>query len=197
MSNKDLKSSLLFYKFLLENGFEQGKCNGILELIQDVPNSISKYLTEKQNQLLLSKKVNYPDLEKYDIYGARGYLDSENGIIIPKTSETKNYFKTHFPLINYFNYEYPNTICFDTVLAFHTWDLNDLTDEMKQFISPIYYSFENYYIGFITNKDDKTINSKLNLYYSLLDSINNKNRNKHILVEKKAEDKELYLIRKR
>ena len=82
MNNEDDAKLLLEYMIL--NGFSPRSYHNILELNQTVNNSLSKYLKEYK-QFLLSTKVNYQELLEHNIKGARGYLDRNDGIVIPKS----------------------------------------------------------------------------------------------------------------
>ena len=72
--NNTRKESYLFLKYLLEEGkFNPSNYEGILELGQSAPNSLSRCLRDF-NQYLLSKKVIYEELDSLGLNGAYGYL---------------------------------------------------------------------------------------------------------------------------
>lgn len=202
MNNKEIgdllkkEKSQLFLDFMLANGFNPNNYSKILELIQSVPDSLSKYLNDYE-QFLLSKKVEYPDLERYDVKGALGYIDNDNGIIVPKTFEADEYFNFHKPKVPYHvhGYIYPSILDFDSVVALHDWDSNSV----GQLKSTLYYPIENYYLGFITDKFDANLGIKVDYYRLLLDVINKKNIGEHTIIHDTitSEDKELYLIKRK
>ncbi len=94
--------SELFYAFLQENGFKPNNCGGILELNSSVSNSSSQYMSEYP-QFLLSEHVDYSELSHHQIEGAKGYLTTGNGIVVPKSLAADDYFdaKKHMSLIKY------------------------------------------------------------------------------------------------
>ena len=97
--NNTRKESYLFLKYLLEEGkFNPNNYEGILELGQSVPNSLSKYLRDF-NQYLLSKKVVYEELDSLGLNGAYGYL--EQGIFVPKSLENDKHFIEDAPKVPY------------------------------------------------------------------------------------------------
>ena len=197
MKNTELnenKDALLFLEYIINNGFNPNNYENILELIQSVPNSMSKYL-KSYRQFLLSKKVNYSDLEKYRIKGANGYLNGENGIFIPKNPEADEYFsyKFHHKKYKANRYRYPNILNFNSVITYHDWSIEDIS----QIKSTLYYLIKDYYIGFITNKSDKNLGQKLKFYQDLLEEINMTTPSRHTIVHDTINNKELYLIKKK
>ena len=96
---------------MISEGFNPNYYQRILELLQSAPLSLSKDL-KKYNPYLLSKKVNYQELEDYGIDGAYGYLENSK-ILVPKTFYNDNHF-LHQPiksLYNRYSYSIPFT-CF-------------------------------------------------------------------------------------
>lgn len=86
------ENTRIFLDFLIDNGFNPENYRNILEIIQSVPNSVSKYL-KNYPQFLLSEKVDYSELISHQLKGANGYIDKNGRIIVPKTEEGDKYFK--------------------------------------------------------------------------------------------------------
>ena len=63
-----LTNDEIFLDYLIANGFQSQNYKNILELIQSVPNSISKYLKDYR-QFLLAEKIDYSELVSYKIKG--------------------------------------------------------------------------------------------------------------------------------
>ncbi len=190
----------LFYEFLLKNGFvpEYYKTNkGVLEVMQTVSNSLSQYLKDYR-QFLVSSKVDYEELEKNHIKGARGELDIKKGIQMEKIVPPKFYNKEKVRVI----YPTHEIICpsmeeFDTIIAYNDW---------KSCISQIHtllvlaqnYPDHEKYLGFIADKKDVNLYSKVGIYKSALECLNRTSTFPYELIheENREEQKELYLIKK-
>ncbi len=99
MKEREKDNAYLFLEFMVNNGFNPNHHYNILELIQDVPNSMSKYLIDYP-QFLLSDRVEYLDLEEYGVRGARGTLTA-SGISVPKSLEADAYFERNTPKLPY------------------------------------------------------------------------------------------------
>ena len=190
------KEPLLFFEFLIENGFNPNNYKNILELNNSVSESISKYIN-KYPQFLLSSKVEYNELLKYNVKGARGWIEEKTGIVVPKTVVATEYFRK----INSENksqrhiFDYPGISDFNSVIAYHNWTQEDL----KQIISILNYPTENYYIGFMTEFNDINLKEKLEFYRLILKVINETAMTEHELVYEsiRSKNKKLYLIRKK
>ena len=76
-------NSSLFLQYIESQGFKCDDYNRILELFQSSRSSLSQYLTGF-NQYLLSKSVNYDELDEMGIDGAYGYMDDFGSILVPK-----------------------------------------------------------------------------------------------------------------
>lgn len=113
------KNSLLVLGAMVANGFKPGDCNKILELFQPASDSISQHLNQFE-QFLLSKNVNYDDLERYNIKGACGYLDEKDGIFIKNTTKSNKYFDVYESkaMCQPNNWNYPTISEFDSVNSF-------------------------------------------------------------------------------
>ena len=109
MENVD---SILFLDYIISNGFNPENYDGILELFSSARKSMSRELTD-YNQFLLSRNLDYSELEEFGLNGALGYLN-EDGIRIPRTiasddkflnSKIKGLYGKHFypvPTMNHF-----------------------------------------------------------------------------------------------
>ena len=190
---------LLFYDFLKVYGFNPYNYRRILELNSSVEESISQYLKD-YNQFLLSEKVEYKELEKYGIEGACGYLESDSGIIVPKSLEADDYFERHKPLVSYkiHGYVYPGIDEFDTIVTTHEWERRDV----EQLMFSKNYPMENFYIGTISDildKNDERSSNRLNLYCALAACISDITPYEHEVINERVsgKNKELYLIRRK
>lgn len=188
--------SLLMLKYMLSEGFNPNNYQRILELLQSAPLSLSKELRE-YNPYLLSKKVNYQELNDYCIDGAYGYLE-DSKILVSKTIYNDDHF-LYQPvkrLYKKYSYDIPSIEEFDTVVFFEDFSEGDLSAEQEDhLINAVKNSlkFKNLYFGFITQMNypqmdyvDKTIKQKIdqtNSYKLSYETVSEKN-------------KKLYLIRK-
>lgn len=193
-------NSWVFLKFMLGNSFNPENYNNILELAQSVPNSLSQYLTNDK-QFLLSKMVSYTDLETHYIRGAKGYIDANEGIVVPKSSEADAYFRNHQEMTHNEQtprYVYPTITDFDSIISYYDWTTITNSNLLKEITPSIFFPFKNYYIGFIANKDDKYLSEKVSIFLDILEVINKHSSQKHTLVHDTISDKnkEFYLIKK-
>lgn len=188
--------SLLMLKYMLSEGFNPNNYQRILELLQSAPLSLSKEL-RAYNPYLLSKKINYQELNDYCIDGAYGYLE-DSKILVPKTIYNDYHF-LHQPvkrLYKKYSYDIPSIEEFDTVVFFEDFSEGDLSAEQEDhLINAMKNSlkFKNLYFGLITPMNypqmdyvDKTIKQKIdqaNRYKLSYETVSEKN-------------KKLYLIRK-
>lgn len=193
----------IFLDFLLVNGFNPKPNQNILELIQPVHLSISKYL-KNYSQFLLSSQVVYQDLVSEQIKGANGYLGERGKIIVPKTEAGDNYFREmamslKIPYTKNIPYFHPLINDFDFLIAYY-----DLTVQNQISIEPIlkalYSLIENKYIGFIANtSDQKTLTQNSEIFAILLKIIQDKTHQEYTIVRRTIykQGKELCLIKKR
>ena len=174
------EDSLLFYQYIKYNGYNQDYDEKTLELVNPVHKSVSRYLKkDSYSQFLLSREVKYEDLDSYDIDGANGYIDKNNGIVIPNINN-KNINNIDLDLFKY-------------LVIFHDWNRNHL----EQINQIIYLDRKlKKYIGFIFNNGDTNKNEKIGLHKNILYYINVINLYEHTIVHDTINnDKELYLIK--
>lgn len=193
--------SRMFLEFMFVNKFQPEYYSNILELIQSVPNSLSQYLTN-YNQFLLSEQVVYVDLENYKISGAHGYIDKNEGIVVPKSIEADTYFRDHQNKVPYKQiprYIYPMITDFDSIISYYDWTGVKDRKLLGQITSSMYFLTQNHYTGFILNKDDEILKEKLDIISNMLEGINKSSSQEHILVHDTISsiNKEFYLIKKR
>ena len=193
--------SRMFLEFMFENKFQPEYYSSILELIQSVPNSLSQYLTNYK-QFLLSEQVSYADLENYKISGARGYIDKNEGIVVPKNIEADAYFRNHqdkVPDKQIPRYIYPTVTDFDSIISYYDWTAITDGKLLRQLTSSIYFPVQNHYAGFILNKDDEDLKEKVVIIFDILDGINKSYSQEHTLAHDTISSisKEFYLIKKR
>lgn len=194
-------NALLFWGFINAYGFNPNNYSNNLELIQPVSNSISQYLKD-YNHFLLSKSVRYEDLENYGLKGACGYIDKNEGIIVPKSIEGDEYFRNHqgkVPSKQIPRYSYPAITDFDSIVSYYDWTSNTTMEQLRQITESIYFPFSDRYIGFITNKDDEKLLEKVGIIYDILTVINNSEQKQYKLIHDTVsnKNKELYLIKKK
>lgn len=182
-------NSALFLQYIEAYGFNPSNYMTIWELVQSAKGSMSQFLRE-YNQYLLSRKVNYNDLDALGINGAYGYFH-EDGICIPKTTENDNRF-LHTPVKRLYtphSYSYPNIEEFDAIIA------NGTSVYMKNVAN-----FEqDKYLGFCMDENDENLGISLERYERLLDLINRQSRSEYVFEHDKisSKGKELCLIRKK
>lgn len=192
------QDSLLMLKYMISEGFNPNYYQRILELLQSAPLSLSKDL-KKYNPYLLSKKVNYQELEDYGIDGAYGYLE-DSKILVPKTFYNDNHF-LHQPiksLYNRYSYSIPSTEDFDTVVFFEDFSEDNLSNETE---SKIIFNavenslnFKNLYFGFITKMNYPQMDYVDQIIKHKIDQTDNYKLSYETVNE---ENKKLYLIKKK
>ncbi len=192
---KDTKNSMLFLQYLIANGFNPNNYNEILELGQSVPNSLSQFLTIFR-QYLLSRKVIYSELDKYEMNGAFGYMQ-QGEIYVPKTPENDQHFLYEAPKVPYnrYYYSYPCINEFDVIICEGLDVSLSQTTKLRQ---------DKYYglcLDAINEKDsyaEDARRKKLIALGTLLNSMNSSDRNSYELAldEDKKLGKEFYLIKK-
>lgn len=81
--NLNAEKSKLFLEYIQSYGFNPNNYERILEILQSADGSMSQFLTDYR-QYLLSRQVDYSELDVLGIDGANGYI--ENGdILVPKS----------------------------------------------------------------------------------------------------------------
>ena len=203
LQNPSIKNELsrMFLEFMFANTFQPENYANILELIQSVPNSLSQYLT-KYKQFLLSEQVSYVDLENSKIHGACGYIDKSEGIVVPKSIEADVYFRNQqgkVPDKQIPRYIYPTITEFDSIISYYDWTAITDTKSLKQITSSLYFPFQNYYVGFILNKDDENFREKANMVFNILKAVNMSSSQEHTLTHDTVSNinKDFYLIKTR
>ena len=193
----------IFLDFLVNNGFNPENYRNILEIIQSVPDSLSKYL-KYYPQFLLSEKVDYSELISSQINGANGYIDKSGKMVVPKTVEGDKYFKDLAVRLNLYchktiPYYYPTVNEFDSLIAYY-----DLTGEQQISVDQIVNAskplIEDKYIGLITDtKNQEQLTKNLEIFSLLLEVINSNSRYDYTMIHDtvSSQDKELYLIKRR
>lgn len=197
------ENTRIFLDFLIDNGFNPENYRNILEIIQSVPNSVSKYL-KNYPQFLLSEKVDYSELISYQIKGANGYIEKNGRIIVPKTEEGDKYFKDLAKNLKlYCNkkipYYYPIISEFDSLIAYY--DLNrEQQISINQIVNATIPLIEDKYIGFIadTNSQEK-ITKNIAIFSILLEVIKSNSRQDYTMIHDtiNSQGKELYLIKRK
>lgn len=193
--------SRMLLEFMFVNGFQPEYYSNILELIQSVPNSLSQYLTNYK-QFLLSEQVSYVDLENYKVSGARGYIDKNEGIVVPKSIEADAYFRKRqdkVPDKQVPRYIYPMVTDFDSIISYYDWTAITDGKLLGQVTSSMHFPVQNHYTGFILNKDDENLKEKVDIISDMLEGINKNSSQEHTLAHDTISsiNKEFYLIKKR
>lgn len=193
----------IFLDFLIDNGFNPENYKNILEIIQSVPNSLSKYL-KYYPQFLLSEKVDYSELISHQIKGANGYIDKKGGIVVPKTEEGDKYFKDLALQLKLYcqkkiPYYYPIISEFDSLIAYY--DLNkEQQISIDQIVNATIPLIEDKYIGFIADtKNQEQITKNLEIFSILLEVIKSNSRQDYTMIHDtvSSQEKELYLIKRK
>lgn len=186
--------SAIFLQYLQSYGFDANEYYYILELFQSAKGSISQFLKPLYRQYLLSRQVDYDELDELEIDGAYGYFH-ENGIIIPKTIENDNRFlhSSAKRIYNKQGYECPTIYDFDVIIA------NGTSPYMNNIANTNYG--QKKYLGFCMNAVDDNLDISLEMYKHLLDLINKTSRDQYVLEHDRLSltsgAKELCLIRKK
>lgn len=177
--------SCLFMKYLIEEGkFNPALFNGILELGQSAPDSLSQFLKEYR-QYLLSKKVNYDELSKLGIDGANGYL-TESGILVPKSFYNDSHFITNAPKVPYIRhgYSYPSIDKFDSIIC------KDISEDLPN----VLYHNKDLFIGYCDNLDDE-LESKRSFYKSLYNKLTTiQNKDYQFVIDKDSKQNKEYCL---
>lgn len=130
--------SFLFLEFAKEHGFKPRRNEQILELFHGASDSVSKYLTKECKPFLLSKKVQYDELDDFDLIGAKGRLEEMNGILISKSDEGKRYFRQHDIVLK------PWVDDFNSLIAYENH--NFTKTQLKQILLAQKFAIPNIYI---------------------------------------------------
>ena len=187
--NEENINSALFLKYIEAYGFNPNNYYNILELFQSARGSMSQFLRQ-YNQYLLSRQVNYDELDKIGINGAYGYFHSD-GIVVPKTIENDNRF-LYTPVKRLYtkhSYGAPTIDDFGVIIANGTSPYMNNTANFDQ----------DKYLGFCMDDTDENLDISVERYEQLVDLINRKSRDEYVLEHDRlsAKGKELCLIRKR
>lgn len=93
------------------------------------------------------------------------------------------------------SYIYPSIYDFDTVVLKHNWTQANV----EQVKFTLNYLLENYFVGFIVNKDDEKLETKLDINHDLVSLMTNVSHHEHEIVHDTitCKGKELYLIKRR
>ena len=190
------KDSLLMLKYMISEGFNPNSYKRILELLQSAPLSLSKDLKE-YNPYLLSKKVNYQELNDYGIDGAYGYLQNSK-ILVPKTIYNDDHFlyQPVKSLYKRYRYDVPSVEEFDTVVFFEDFSEANLSDKQENAIYNAVENslkFKNLYFGFIVKMNDPQVDY---VNQTVKHKINQTDSYKLSCETVSEENKKLYLIKK-
>lgn len=194
MKNKD---SLIMLKYMISEGFNPNNYQRILELLQSAPLSLSKDLKE-YNPYLLSKRVNYQELDYYGINGAYGYLQNSE-ILVPKTIYNDDHF-LYQPvkrLYKRYSCNIPSVDEFDTVVFFEDLSEENLSDEQEYSIYNAVENslrFKNSYFGFITSMSYSQMDYVVQVVKRKIDQTDSYKLSYETVSK---ENKKLYLIKKR
>lgn len=187
----------LMLKYMISEGFNPNNYQRILELLQSAPLSLSKDL-KQYNPYLLSKRVNYQELDYYGINGAYGYLQNSE-ILVPKIIYNDDHF-LYQPvkrLYKRYSYGVPSVDEFDTVVFFEDLSEEDLSDEQKYSIYNAVENslrFKNSFFGFITSTDYQQMDYVDQVIKHKIDQTDSYKLSYETVSE---ENKKLYLIKKR
>ena len=193
-------NSSLFLQYIESQGFNCDDYNRILELFQSSRSSLSQYLTGF-NQYLLSKSVNYDELDEMGIDGAYGYLDDFGGILVPKCfknderflyDDVKGTYKKH-------SYGAPTIDEFDIIIGRIPSSFN--ADTRQQLIASLIHNFErDQYFGLCLNTDNANDSKQLiSLYQGLVEQVNSEFAKRIYTFEHdtiQSQGKELCLIKR-
>ena len=195
MNNEDDTKLLLEYMIL--NGFSPRSYHNILELNQTVNNSLSKYLKDYK-QFLLSTKVNYQELLEHNIKGARGYLDRNDGIVIPKSIMGDDYFKTINPELldgSRGRYKSPDVNDFYYVISNGFYS----NDQLLDLINTFKYNICERFFGLVVDRNSYNYYKVLISFKYLFDFIKRELNDNYVMESDKISslNKEIYLIKKK
>ena len=175
-------NTLLFFDFLRTNGFNPNNYEGVLELLQPAKYSFSKYLIYFKH-FLLSEKVRYDDLYIYGVNGGKGYIN-ENGIKLIENPNIKLNQNNNKPSINEFG----------SIICYH----EEFDMEIKRICNMFKYPQDKFF-GFIADKKDETLKTKLSIYKNLLKCISSCENKEYEIIHDSiiSYDKEFYLVKRK
>ena len=184
--NKDNYNSALFLQYIQAYGFNPDNYSYILELFQSAKGSMSQFL-KQYNQFLLSRQVNYDELDGIGINGAYGYFHSD-GIVVPKTTYNDERFLHTKSKSLYTKHCYgtPTIYDFDVIIA------NGTSPYMNNTVN---FSIDKY-LGFCMDDTDRDLDISLRRYEELAKDLNN-TCGQYTFEHDTAYGKHLCLIRKK
>lgn len=187
--NESNINSALFLQYIQAYGFNPDNYLYILELFQSAKGSISQFLNPHR-QYLLSRRVEYDELDQLGIDGAYGYFH-EDGIFVPKSIVNDERF-LHMAVRRLYTphgYGCPTMEDFDVIIANGTSPYMNNTANFDQ----------DKYLGFCMDSTDGNLDISIERYEKLIDLINKKSRDEYVLERDRlsSQGKELCLIRKR
>ena len=178
-------------------GFNPENQGNILEIVQSVPTSLSRYLKEYE-QFLLSERVRYDELEDFGIKGARGKITGY-GCDVPKTLEADSYFAYNSPKVPYVRHGYsiPSIHDIDTIIA-----MNDFSTEMFQQLDVIsrnffknqYDEYVKLYIGTVIDLTDGSQFVETGKTFALASLLNYRHSDKIKLLQDTVDNKSKQLL---
>lgn len=187
--NLDNINSALFLKYIESYGFDPSYYYYILELFQSGKGSMSQFL-KQYYPYLLSRRVNYDEIDAIGIDGAYGYLHSD-GILVPKTLENDEHFlkRSDKSLYTRHSYGTPTIDDFDVIIANGTSPYMDNTANFDI----------DKYLGFCMDSTDENLDISLRRYEHLVDLINRQSSREYIFEHDTLSSmgKELCLVRKK
>ncbi len=190
MSNLKQVKTILLLDYMIHHGLRPERDEKILELGSDVNTSLSQVL-KKYQQYLLSRDVNYDELEKYGILGAFGYV--ENGeIIVPRTLYNDRYLldKSELSFYDRQRYNHPTIDEFSTIVS------KDLTTDLFHLPN----IRQNLYLGLcLSDIDSQENKEKLEQFKNLVKHIRKTQQLKYELVQDTDSytNQKVYLIKRR
>lgn len=191
--NEENINSALFLKYIEEYGFNPDNYHNILELFQPARGSMSQFLRQYK-QYLLSRQVNYDELDEVGINGAYGYLDS-NGIIVPKTLENdRRFFPPVKSLYTKHSYGTPSIHDFSVIIAKEVITSNLI---LNDYIGSAFNFPIDKYLGFCMNDTDENLAAALEKHKALVNWINYQSSDKYTFEHDTLKGKHLCLIRKK
>ncbi len=187
--NEENINSALFLKYIETYGFNPNNYHNILELFQSAKGSMSQFLRQ-YNQYLLSRQVNYDELDKMGINGAYGYFHSD-GIVVPKTTENDNRF-LHTPVKRLYIkhiYGVPTINNFDVIIANGTLPYMNNTAN---------FGIDKY-LGFCMDDTDENLAISFERYEYLVNLLNRQSQEEYTLEHDtlSSKGKQLCLVKKK
>lgn len=174
-------NSFLFLDYILNSGFNPYNYQNILELFSKESESMVRNFINT-NHFILSRDVDYDELDRLGLNGAIGYLNFD-GIRLPKIKESEDYFlgklgKDSYPTfnVNDFDVIIGNGIASDLIHAFN-------------------YN-KDHYLGMCVDKDDEDLDTILSLYRDVVSYLNLHSDDRYMLAKDTDSEygKELIMI---